>query len=311
MSDVIVSEFMDDAAVSELRTRFDVLYDPSLANDPRRLARELQGARALIVRNRTQVDGELLASADNLHVVGRLGVGLDNIDQELCAARNIQVVPATGANNTAVAEYVIAAMLLLVRGVFGANDAMLAGEWPRNRLMGGEVSGRTLGLVGFGGIAREVAARARAMGLRVRAFDPALADDASCWREQQVEPVATLEALLACSDIVSLHVPLTARTHHLIDADRLALMPPGAILINTARGGVIDDAALAQALREQRIGGAAVDVFEAEPLPADSVYQTAPNVLLTPHIAGVTQESNVRVSGMIAQAVGRILEAAA
>lgn len=311
MSDIIISEFMDETAVSELRARFDVLYDPSLVNDPGRLARELQGARALIVRNRTQVDSELLASVDSLHVVGRLGVGLDNIDQELCAARNIQVVPATGANNTAVAEYVIAAMLLLVRGVFGANDAMLAGEWPRNRLMGGEISGRILGLVGFGGIAREVAARARAMGLKVQAFDSALADDASCWREQQVGSVPSLEALLAGSDVVSLHVPLTGRTHHLIDAERLALMPSEAILINTARGGVIDDAALAQALREQRIGGAAVDVFEEEPMTAGSVYQNAPNVLLTPHIAGVTRESNVRVSGMIAQAVGSILETSA
>lgn len=311
MSDVVISEFMDESAVSELQARFDVLYDPSLVNDPERLARELEGARALIVRNRTQVDGELLAAAGSLQVVGRLGVGLDNIDLELCAARNIRVVPATGANNTAVAEYVIAAMLLLVRGVFGANDAMLAGEWPRNRLMGGEVCGRTLGLVGFGGIAREVAVRARAMGLKVQAFDPALADDAPCWRELQVEPAASLEVLLAGSDVVSLHVPLTTRTHRLIDAGRLALMRPGSILINTARGGVIDDAALAEALREQRIGGAAVDVFEEEPMTAGSVFREVPNVLLTPHIAGVTAESNVRVSTMIAQAVGGILGAPA
>jgi (S)-sulfolactate dehydrogenase len=311
VSDIVISEFMDEAAVSGLRSRFDVLYEPALMNDPEHLANALHGARALIVRNRTQVDADLLASAGSLRVVGRLGVGLDNIDQELCAARNIQVVPATGANNTAVAEYVIASMLLLVRGAFGANEAMLAGEWPRSRLIGGEVGERTLGLVGFGGIAREVASRARAMGLEVHAFDPALAKDAPCWKALQVSCADSLDDLLAGSDVVSLHVPLTPHTRHLIDAGKLALMRSSAILINTARGGVIDDAALADALRAGRIGGAAVDVFETEPLPADSVYRVTPNLLLTPHIAGVTRESNTRVSAMIARAVGRILEAAA
>ncbi|MEJ2630697.1 MAG: hydroxyacid dehydrogenase [Acidihalobacter sp.] len=311
MSDIVISEFMDEAAVSGLRSRFEVLYEPTLVNDPGRLSNALHGARALIVRNRTQVDADLLGSTGSLRVVGRLGVGLDNIDQEMCAARNIQVVPATGANNTAVAEYVVASMLLLVRGAFGANEAMLAGEWPRSRLIGGEVSGRTLGLVGFGGIAREVASRARAMGLEVHAFDPALAKDAPCWKALQVNCADSLEELLVGSDVVSLHVPLTPHTRHLIDGGKLALMRSNAILINTARGGVIDDAALADALRTGRIGGAAVDVFETEPLPADSVYRDTPNLLLTPHIAGVTCESNIRVSAMIARAVGRILETAA
>ena len=310
MSDVVISEFMDETAVAGLRSRFDVLYEPGLVNDPERLARELRGARALIVRNRTQVKEALLESADSLCVVGRLGVGLDNIDQTLCTARAIQVVPATGANNTSVAEYVIAAMLLLIRGAFGASESMLAGEWPRNRLIGGEISGRNLGLVGFGGIAREVASRARAMGLEVSAFDPALAEDAPFWKALQVAPVDSLDELLAGSDVVSLHVPLTPRTRHLVDAEKIALMRPGAVLINTARGGVIDDAALARALRDGRIAGAALDVFETEPMPADSVYRGTPNLLLTPHIAGVTRESNARVSAMIARVVGRILEAA-
>lgn len=310
MSDVVISEFMDETAIEELRARFDVLYEPALVNDAERLARELRGARALIVRNRTQVDEAVLESADRLCVVGRLGVGLDNIDQDLCAARNIQVVPATGANNTSVAEYVIAAMLLLVRGAFGANEAMLAGEWPRNRLIGGEISGRTLGLIGFGGIAREVASRARAMGMEVQAFDPALAEDASFWKACQAVRAESLEELLAGSDVVSLHVPLTPRTRHLVDAGKIALMRSGAVLINTARGGVIDDVALAGALRDGHIAGAALDVFETEPMPADSVYRDTPNLLLTPHIAGVTCESNTRVSAMIARAVGRILGAA-
>lgn len=308
MSELVISEFMDEASVATLRQRFDVLYDPALVDDRARLSRELQDARGLIVRNRTQVRDDLLAAGQKLTVVGRLGVGLDNIDVEACRARGIRVVPATGANNIAVAEYVIAAMLVLVRRVFDANSAMLAGEWPRGRLMGGEVYGRNLGLVGFGGIAREVALRAQALGLRIRAFDPALASDDALWGQLDVSPAASLEALLAHSDVVSVHVPLTAQTRHLIDAPRLATMPKGAILINTARGGVVDDRALARALREGHLGGAAVDVFEDEPLPAESVYRDVPNVVLTPHIAGVTGESNARVSAMIADAVTEALE---
>lgn len=311
VSEVVISEFMDDAAVADLRRRFDVLYDPTLADAPERLADRLRGARALIVRNRTQVRGAVLDAAEGLRVVGRLGVGLDNIDVEACRTRGIRVAPATGANNIAVAEYVIAAMLLLVRGAFDAHAAMLAGAWPRARLMGGEVFGRTLGLVGFGGIAREVATRARALGLTVQGVDPALAAGDPAWREYGVSPVASLEALLDGSDVVSLHVPLAVQTRHLIDASRLERMRRGAILINAARGGVVDDAAVAAALRAGHLGGAALDVFEDEPLPVDSVYRDAPNVVLTPHIAGVTRESNARVSRMIADAVTRVLDAAA
>jgi len=308
MSELVISEFMDEASVAALRQRFHVLYDPALVEDRPRLSRALQGARGLIVRNRTQVRDELLAAAQNLKVIGRLGVGLDNIDVEACRARGIRVVPATGANNIAVAEYVIAAMLMLVRGVFDANGAMLAGEWPRGRLMGGEVHGRSLGLVGFGGIARAVARRAQALGLRIHAFDPALAPDAALWRQLDVSPAASLDELLAHSDVVSVHVPLTGHTRHLIDAARLATMPKGAIRINTARGGVVDDQALARALRDGHLGGAAVDVFEDEPLPAESAYRDVPNVVLTPHIAGITRESNARVSAMIADAVTEALE---
>jgi (S)-sulfolactate dehydrogenase len=308
MSDVVVSEFMDEAAVSWLRERFDVLYEPALADRSDELLNRIAGARALIVRNRTQVRGNLLDAGKRLRVIGRLGVGLDNIDVEACRARGIRVIPAIGANNIAVAEYVIAAMLILVRGAYAANPAMLAGEWPRNRLMGGEVYGRTLGLVGFGGIAREVAARARPLGLQVQAFDPALGGEDALWQEHGVAPVASLDELLRSSDIVSLHVPLTDETHHLIDADALERMRPGAILINAARGGVVDDAALAAALHTGHLEGAALHVFEVEPLPADSVYRDVSNVLLTPHIAGVTQESNSRVSRMIAEAVAHSLE---
>ncbi|MGF1525506.1 MAG: NAD(P)-dependent oxidoreductase, partial [Candidatus Competibacterales bacterium] len=172
---VVVGEFMEEPALAPLQEAYALLYDPSLVDDRARLLQTLPHARALIVRNRTRVDAELLAVAPRLQVVGRLGVGLDNIDLKACRERNIGVYPATGANAVAVAEYVIAAALILRRGAFHANAAVVAGQWPRNSLVGGELAGQTLGLWGFGDIARRVAARARARGLPGVAPPPYLA----------------------------------------------------------------------------------------------------------------------------------------
>lgn len=305
MAEIVITEFMDEAAVAELQASFDVLYDKTLVDRPEALAAAAEGSRALIVRNRTQVRGALLEGT-RLRVVGRLGVGLDNIDCEACRTRGIAVIPATGANNTAVAEYVLAGLLMLARGCYGGSAAVAAGAWPRERMVGGEIAGKTLGLVGFGGIAREVAARARVCGMRVMACDPFLAPDAPDWERLGVEP-ATMEALLAAADVVSLHVPLTPDTRHLFDEERLAGMKAGAFLINTARGGIVDEIALAAALDSGRIAGAMVDVFEKEPLPAESPLADAPNCILTPHIAGVTRESNVRVSAVVARKVAECL----
>ena len=306
--DIVICEFMDDAAVARLSEAFTVVYDPQLVDAPDRLVAAIGNAPALIVRNRTQVRGDLLAAATRLRVVGRLGGGLDNIDQTACAERDIAVIPATGANSDAVAEYVIAAMLSLVRGAFARNADMMAGSWPRSELMGGEVAGRTLGLIGYGGIARAVASRAAALGLSIIAFDPLLAKDDPAWGT--TTPLS-LDEVCARADILSLHVPLTQTTKHLLDAQRLSALKPGAVVINTARGGVIDDAALADALRNGHLGGAALDVFETEPLTeqAARIFDGVSNVILTPHIAGVTQESNTRVSDMIADRVASALTA--
>lgn len=305
MAEIVISEFMDEAAVAELGASFDVLYDKTLVDRPEALAEAAAGCRALIVRNRTQVRGALLDGA-NLRVVGRLGVGLDNIDCAACRERGIAVIPATGANNVAVAEYVLAGLLMLLRGCYGASASVAAGEWPRERLVGREIAGKTLGLVGFGGIAREVAARARACGMRVIAHDPFLPADAPEWERYGVRAVG-LDGLLAEADAVSLHVPLTPETRHLIDAARLGMMKPGAVFVNAARGGVADEEALAGALVSGRLAGALVDVFEKEPLKAASPLAQAPNCILTPHIAGVTQESNVRVSSLVARKVAEAL----
>lgn len=308
MPDIVISEFMDAAAVESLARDFEVLYDPELVERPDDLKAVLAAARALIVRNRTQVNDAVLAAGPQLEAVGRLGVGLDNIDMAACKARGIPVFPATGANDQAVAEYVIAATLVLLRGAYHAGGAMLAGRWPRQALMGREVAGKTLGLVGFGAIARQVARRAAALGMTVAAVDPFVAPGDAAW--QDVARHETLESLLAAADAVSLHVPLTDRTRGLIGAGALAGMKPGAVLINTARGGVVDEAALAESLRQGHLGGAALDVFEQEPLSAEAaaVFAGLDNVILTPHIAGVTQEANVRVSALTAENVRRVLE---
>ena len=295
MPDIIISEFMDEAAIKARLSGRDYVYDATLVDDEPRLRAAIKDARAIIVRNRTEVRRPLLDAAPRLKVVGRLGVGLDNIDMDACKARDIEVFPATGANDIAVAEYVIASAMALVRGAYASSADVAAGKWPRNALIGGEVSGRMLGLVGYGAIARETAARGRALGLRIAAFDPYLAADAPQWRDATPMP---LDRLLAEADIVSLHTPLTAETRRMINAGAIARMKPTAVLINAARGGVVDEDALAEALRAGRLAGAALDVFEKEPLSATAGAKFAglANLILTPHIAGVTAESNVRVS---------------
>ena len=309
MADIVISEFMDEAAVGRLKARFDTLYDPGLVDRGDDLRAALAGARALVVRNRTQVRGALLDAATSVTCVGRLGVGLDNIDVDACRARGIAVYPATGANDLSVAEYVMAAAMTLLRGAFFATADVAAGAWPRQKLIGRELAGRTMGLVGLGSIAREVAWRAQAFGMTVVAYDPMLMADHPSW---QLARNVSLDGLLTLSDVVSLHVPLTDATRNMIGAGQLAAMKPDAILINAARGGVVDEAALAQALREKRLGGAALDVFAEEPLTAagGERFRGIDNLILTPHVAGVTVESNVRVSDLIADRVVAHLEKA-
>jgi (S)-sulfolactate dehydrogenase len=307
MPDIVISEFMDEGAVARLKARHDTLYNPTLVDRPDELAAAVKDGKALIVRNRTQVRGALLEAGGRLTCIGRLGVGLDNIDIDACTARGIAVFPATGANDLSVAEYVITAALMLLRRAWLSSAELAGGAWPRQKLVGRELAGKTLGLVGFGAIAREVGWRAAALGMNVAAHDPYLMADDPAW--QMVRNVS-LDGLLEIADVVSIHVPLTQRTTNMIGEVQLARMKPDAILVNAARGGVVDEAALAQALEAGKLGGAALDVFAEEPLTkeAGAKFAGIPNLILTPHIAGVTEESNVRVSDLIAGLVLRHLE---
>jgi (S)-sulfolactate dehydrogenase len=306
MADIVICEFMDEAVIDAAFAGHDVLYDPTLVENADALHAAMVDARAIIVRNRTQVRAALLDAAPKLKVVGRLGVGLDNIDLTACKARGIAVHPASGANDLAVAEYVVACALLLLRGAYAATNEVLGGSWPRMALIGRELSETCMGLVGFGAIARAVAVRVQALGMRVVAHDPYLPADHPIWKTVEQ---CTLQQVLQQADVVSLHVPLTDETHHLIDAQALRVMQPRAIVINAARGGVVDEPALAAALRDGKLGGAALDVFEREPLDAASgaVFAGLHNLILTPHIAGVTEQSNVRVSEVTAQNVLKAL----
>lgn len=307
---IVISEFMDDSAVDRLRSSHAVVYDPKLVDEPDALCEQVADADALIVRNRSQVRGPLLENAFRLKVVGRLGVGLDNIDVTACENKGVLVIPATGANSRAVAEYVIGTAMLLLRRAYLSTDQVASGEWPRIALSGGcEIGGKTLGLIGFGGIGRLTAELAQGLGMTVLAHDPAIAADAPVWKQTGVQ-ARGLNALLAEADVVSLHLPLTDATRNLMNAELLSRMKAGAILINTARGGIVDENALATALREGSLGGAAIDVFDDEPLPSTNAFHKLPNLILTPHIAGVTAESNTRVSQLIAQRVTEALETA-
>ena len=309
MSSILISEFITSQALETLRRQHEVVYAPELYKDRPALIAALQNIEALVVRNLTQVNEEVLAGAAKLKVVGRLGVGLENIELSACAKRNIKVIPATGANAESVAEYVVGAAVALTRGFIPATTATFNGEWPRPRFSGyHEFLGKTIGIVGFGSIGRIVAKKAHAFGLRCVAYDPMLSGD-SVELDGFSVPLLSLSELLSESDAITLHLPFLPDTKNLFNAATLDQIKEGACLINTARGGIVDEKALADRLRSGRLGGAAIDVFSTEPAKDLSHFAGIENLILTPHIAGVTQESNERVSQMIADEVNRFLGA--
>ena len=303
---ILITEFMNDKAVDSLRLKYEVIYDKSLADNQEKIPDMMKDIKAIIVRNRTQVNENLLTHSPNLSCVGRLGVGLDNIDLVSCKKRNLAVYPATGANTNGVVEYVLTSALVLLRGAFYKTEEMVSGEWPREQSSGNEITGKVLGLVGFGEIAQKTADLAKNFNMQIMAFDPFLDKNSSAWNN--VKNV-NLEELLRSSDVISVHTPLNKSTHHLINSTNLNFMKKTAVIINAARGGVIDDKALSEKLRKNEIKGAALDVYETEPMDINSgsYFHNLKNVILTPHIAGVTEESNVNVSAMIANKIDKHL----
>lgn len=307
---IIVCEFIAPGGLERLQqSGLEVHYDPNLWKDRQALKARLTEASALIVRNQTRVDAELLAAAPKLRVVGRLGVGLDNIVQADLKTYGVQLYFARGINANGVAEYVLAAMLHLARNVAGAAAHVAEGGWNRAAFGGFELSGKTLGLVGLGEVGLRVAKRARAFGMKVVASDPARLPWESAVVDLEIELVSTPEVLRR-AQFLSLHAPLTPETRALIRAETLATMPKGSFLINTARGELVHQADLVTALRAGHLAGAVLDVVDPEPLPAKHLLRGVENLWITPHVAGLTAEAQKAVGLRVAEGVLNLLGAA-
>lgn len=268
--------------------------------------RALSRAQALIVRSATEVDPAMIEAAPELKVIGRAGVGVDNIDVEAASRRGIAVFNAPSGNTVAAAELTMALILSLARRVVQADQSVREGRWDRVRFQGVELEGRTLGLIGAGRVGGEVATRAQSFGMEVIVYDPYLTEERA---EELGCRLTDLDEVLEDSDVISVHVPLTAETEGMVGGAALSRMKTEAYLVNAARGGVIDEAALAEALHSGDIAGAALDVFEDEPLPPDSPLRDAPNLVLTPHIGASTREAQVRVASEVSERIKQALTA--
>lgn len=278
--------------------RFEVvLIDDS--KDPS-FMEALKTANGLIVRSATKVRADMLDAAPELSVVGRAGVGVDNIDLQAAAARGVAVLNAPAGNTVSTAELTMALILAMVRRVAEADASVHKGEWARSRFKGSELRGRTLGLIGAGRIGGTVAKRCRAFGMDVIAYDPFLTDEkAAGMGVERVE----LDGVIERADVISLHVPLTDDTRGMISRESIARMKKGSYVVNVSRGGVVDEPALAEALTAGHLAGAALDVYESEPLEEDSPLRDAPNLILTPHLGASTSEAQELVASEIAEAV--------
>ncbi len=306
MIDILISENIVGPAVDALSDRFQVSRQPKLWEDQGALLKAVESARVLLVRNNTNVNAELLRAGKNLIAVGRAGVGLDNIDMDAASELGVVVTFTPDQNSISAAELTLALMLSLTRKVTAATVDTSAGGWNRQQFVGTELYGKTLGIVGAGKIGFLVAQRARAFGMNILAYDPFLSSDNVLLSELRAELVE-LDDLLSRSDVVSCHVPGSPKTDGLINRDRLAKMKPTAFLINTARGQVVVEDDLINALTSGKIAGAALDVRTTEP-PAHSPFNAMKNVLLTPHIAAFTTEAQNRVTQAVCADIERLLD---
>lgn len=302
MARILVTDPLDPAAAQELRKAGHEVVEKKLTPDE--LLKEIAGYDALLVRSETKVTKAVLGVADRLKVVGRAGVGVDNIDTTAAKERGVAVVNAPLAATNAVAELTLAHMLALARQVPRADATTRAGKWDKKSLMGIELSGRTLGLLGVGRIGGRVAELCRAFGMRVVVYDPYVSAEKA--RELGATQVATPAEVVAQSDFVSVHVPLTPETKHLVNKDLLARFKKGAFILNVARGGIVDEKALFEALQSGHLGGAGLDTFETEPLK-ETPLAALPNVVFTPHVGASTQEAQAKAGIMTAEQVRKVL----
>ncbi len=304
MVKVLVAAPLHEKAIEVLeKAGFEVVYE-EYPNEERliELAKDVE---AIIVRSKPKVTKRVIEEAPKLKVIGRAGVGLDNIDLEAAKERGIKVVNSPAASSRSVAELVFGLLFAVARKIAFADRKMREGVWAKKQCMGIELEGKTMGVIGFGRIGYNVAKIANAFGMRVLLYDPYPNEE----RAKEVGGTfASLEDLLKESDVVTLHVPLVDATYHLINEERLKLMKPSAILINAARGAVVDNKALVKALQEGWIAGAGLDVYEEEPLPKDHPLTKLDNVVLTPHIGASTEEAQMMAGVQVAEQIVEILK---
>jgi D-3-phosphoglycerate dehydrogenase len=308
--EILISEALDAPSVRKLCEKYAVTQDGALWRYPEKLKEMVAGARAIMVRNQTQLTAEILAAAPKLLGIGRVGVGLDNIDVAAATKLGIVVIAPLDANATSVAELTMGFILALARKIPLGDRSTKAGGWDRKNCTGIELDGKTLTLCGFGRIGRKVALLARAFGMKVEVFDPFINSNSPLLAETGSRWAATLDEALVAADFVSAHLPLTPETRHIFDKRAFALMKPGAFFINTSRGGVVEEAALLEALRSGRLGGAALDVREKEPPEGNSGFEEMGNVILTPHIGAFTIESQARTFEAVTGDLDRLLSGA-
>ena len=302
---ILVTEKLADRGVDLLRGEFDVDVLLGLGNEE--LLERIGAYDGLIIRSTTKVTAEVIERAENLKAVGRAGIGVDNIDIEAATKRGILVANAPDSNTVAAAEHTLALMLAAARRIPAADNSLRNGEWNRSAFKGVEVSEKTLGLVGLGHVGTIVARGAVGMGMRVLAYDPYVSEDRM--RSMNIERAESLDEIFEHSDFVSLHVPRTPQTAGMVDADALESMKPSAYLINVARGGIVDEMALYNALKEGAIAGAALDVFEEEPTTNSPLF-ALPNVVVTPHLGASTAEAQDRAGVTAAEQVATALRGA-
>ncbi|WP_342043574.1 hydroxyacid dehydrogenase [Bacillus sp. OTU2372] len=303
---ILISEGMPYYGISRLGKMNQVEVIPDLWANKEKLINKIKEADALIVRNQTIVDQDVLSTGKRLKVIGRLGVGLDNIDVKRASAQNIKIVSAQNANSISVAEYVMSVILNAIRTISRAIEDVNLGNWDRQRFTGNEVFGKTLGLVGTGDIGHRIAKRAIAFGIKVIGYEPYLNDLSFPFMETGIEKVA-FDRLLEESDFISIHTPLTEETRSMFSHREFALMKKEGILVNTSRGGIVDEYALLDAVESGKIAGAYLDVLEQEPVEPNHFLLNNKQIFITPHIAGLTIESQERTTDMICEEVLKVL----
>jgi len=300
MLKILVSDPLSEEGLKILRDVKEFQVDVKTELKPEELKSIIKDYNALVVRSATKVTKDIIAAANNLKVIGRAGVGLDNVDLEAATQKGIIVMNTPAGNTISTAEHAVSMILSLSRNIPQANASTKKGEWKRSKFMGVELYNKVLGIVGFGRIGSEVAKRALSFGMKILAYDPFLSKEVA---EGLGVEVVELKDLFARSDYITVHTPLTDETRHMISTDAFNLMKKGVRVINCARGGIIDEVALVQAVKDGKVNGAAMDVFEKEPVAQDSELLKLDNIIVTPHLGASTEEAQVNVAIEVAEIV--------